>query len=45
MDLYALMVVRANSYKTAVDRFKFDDIFWNFTVKTLVLKLESALIS
>jgi len=30
MDLYALMVVRANSCKTAVDRFKFDDIFWKF---------------
>jgi hypothetical protein len=30
MDLYLLMVVRANSCKTAVDRSKFDDIFWKF---------------
>jgi len=30
MDLYALMVVRANSCKTTVDRAKFDDVFRKF---------------
>jgi hypothetical protein len=30
MDLYALMVVRGNSYKTTVDRARFDDIFRKF---------------
>ena len=39
MDLYALMVVRANSYKTAVDRSKFDDIFWKFYGQDSSLKV------
>jgi hypothetical protein len=39
MDLYALMVVRANSCKTAVDRSKFDDIFWKFYGQDSSLKV------
>jgi hypothetical protein len=39
MDLYTLMVVRANSCKTAVDRFKFDDIFRKFYSQDSSLKV------
>jgi hypothetical protein len=39
MDLYALMVVRANSCKTAVDRLKFDVIFSEFYGQDSSLKV------
>ena len=39
MDLYALMVVRANSCKTAVDRSKFDGIFQKFYAQDSSLKV------
>ena len=39
MDLYALMVVRTNSCKTRLERFKFDDIFRNFYGKDSSLEI------
>ena len=39
MDLYALMVVRANSCKTAVDRYNFDNIFRKFYGKDSSLEI------